>query len=78
MGELIEKKELGAKLGAAGKERVEKMFSFATFSDQFDKEVRNLQKKAHPQLLAIALLLFVPIYAIINLFSRVCCNKRSP
>ena len=54
------------------------MFSFATFSDQFDKEVRNLQKKAHPQLLAIALLLFVPIYAIINLFSRVCCNKRSP
>ncbi|KAK8815062.1 hypothetical protein WA556_007098 [Blastocystis sp. ATCC 50177/Nand II] len=33
MGELVEKKELGDKLGAAGSKRVEEMFSFATFSD---------------------------------------------
>ena len=76
MGELVEKKELGDKLGAAGSKRVEEMFSFATFSDQFDKEVRNVHKKSHPQLLALVLLFFIPIYAVINLFSSVCCDKQ--
>lgn len=72
MEELVEKKEFGEKLGAAGSKRVEEMFSFSTFSDQFDNEVRNVQKKSHPQLVAILLLFFIPIYAVINLFSLVC------
>ena len=76
MGELVEKEELGDKLGAAGSKRVEEMFSFATFSDQFDKEVRNVHKKSHPQLLALVLLFFIPIYAVINLFSSVCCDNQ--
>ena len=35
-----------------------------------------MHKKSHPQLLALVLLFFIPIYAVINLFSFVCCDNQ--
>lgn len=67
MRELVEHPELVEKLGKNGKSRVEERFSFATFGDQLDRQVKQTKKRICVQLY-LPLVLLILIIVLIRYF----------